>query len=96
MIRSVLSMTVREGDTEEFVRVWRPFADQVAEQPGSLGQTLAVDATQPRRFVINSDWQTAEALRAFETGPVRQALSAALEPLRESASKSVLDVIVQI
>jgi hypothetical protein len=38
-----------------------------------------------------ADWDSHAHLQAFERSPVRQALSAALTPLREAAQKTVLD-----
>lgn len=96
MVRSVLSMTVRAGCEGDFERIWRAAAERIARSPGNLGQSLSYDQSEPRRFVIASDWESREALRRFEGSPERVALSGALEPLRESASKSVLDVVVVV
>lgn len=96
MIRSVLSMTVRAGCEDEFERVWRESAERIARHPGNLGQSLSCDQDHPRRFVIASDWQSREALRRFEDSPERVALSGALGPLRDSASKSVLEVVAVV
>lgn len=96
MVRSVLSMLVRAGCEAEFERLWRASAERIARHPGNLGQSLSYDQAQPRRFVIASDWASREALRAFEVSPERIALSGGLDLLRESASKSVLEVVAVV
>ena len=93
MVRTVLKMRVREGCERPFEDVWAEVAPRVREYPGLLGQSLLREKDQPRTYMIMADWETAEHLRAFEESPVRQALSAALTPLREAAQKTVLDDI---
>lgn len=96
MIRTVLSMLVREGCEREFEQAWRTSAERIARQPGNLGQTLSYDVTQRRVFVIASDWESREALHNFEHSSERIALSARLEQLRESASKSVQEIVATV
>jgi heme-degrading monooxygenase HmoA len=96
VIRTVLSMVVREGHEQEFTAAWRAAAERIARCPGNLGQSLARDEGQQRLFVIASEWDSREALREFERSPERVALSARLDPLRESASKAVQEVVVAV
>ncbi len=96
MIRTVLSMLCRPGHEAEFERIWRTAAEQIALYPGNQGQTLLRDAGEPRWFVISSEWASREDLKNFEASPVRRQLSAALDPLREQSSKSVLTVVVTV
>lgn len=96
MVRSVLSMVVREGCERSFEKAWRASAERIAQYPGNLGQTLSKDQNQPRLFVIVSDWESRDALKKFEGSAERIALSATLEELRESASKSVQEVLAAI
>lgn len=93
MIRSVLTMTVREGRQEEFEAAWRAAAGRIATHPGHRGQSLARDAREPRRYVVTGDWADRAALAAFEGSDDRVALSARLDPLRESAGKSVQELL---
>jgi len=93
MVRTVLSMLVRPGDEGEFEAAWRASAERIARWPGNLGQTLSRDTRQPRQYVIASDWDSVQSLREFETSAERQALSARLDRLRESAAKSVQEVL---
>jgi len=96
VIRSVLTMQVREGCEEEFREAWRSYAERIAHHRGNRGQTFAAQVGQIRTYVITGDWADRESLAAFESSADRQALSARLDPLRESAGKSVLDVIVTV
>ncbi|MEU8803920.1 antibiotic biosynthesis monooxygenase [Spirillospora sp. NPDC048819] len=93
MIRAVLTMMVREGCESTFEEVWRNA--MAAPVQGSLGQAMMCDAEQRRLYVITGDWESRDALRAFERSAGRQAMSAAFEPLRESASKQVLEIIAR-
>lgn len=95
-VRTVLSMVVREGCERRFEEEWRTAAAGIARFPGNLTQTLARDRGHERRYVIISDWAGADALESFEPSPERKALSAVLETLRESAEKSVLEVVTRI
>ena len=96
MIRSVLTMQVREGREEEFRRVWESHAPRIATRPGHRGQSFAAREGHPRTYVITGDWADRQALADFESSPDRRALSAQLDPLRESASKTVLEVLVTV
>jgi heme-degrading monooxygenase HmoA len=93
MVRTVLSMVVRPGAERELEQVWTATAPAISDFPGSLNHAMMRDAGEHRRYVIFGDWASAGALRAFEVSDERRALSAALEPLRESARKSVLESV---
>lgn len=93
MIRTMLSMLVRQGEEEKFQQIWSDAARQISSFPGQRGQSMMCDLDQPRLFTITADWNSREALGAFQGSPVRVGLSAALDPLRESATKSVVEVI---
>jgi heme-degrading monooxygenase HmoA len=93
LVKTVLSMVVRPGCESDFEKVWAAAARSISECPGNLEQTLTRVENEQRRYVIISDWLSLDALRAFESSEERRKLSAALEPLRESATKSVLAVV---
>ncbi|MFA1548312.1 antibiotic biosynthesis monooxygenase [Actinomadura chokoriensis] len=95
MIRAVLTMLVREGCEAAFEDVWRR-AMRDTQPRGSLGQALTCDPQLRRRYIITGDWESSEALRAFESSAERRSMSAAFEPLRESASKQVLEIIARV
>jgi heme-degrading monooxygenase HmoA len=91
MVRAVLTMLVREGCEHNFEEIWRKAMEAPLE--GSLGQVMMCDSKQRRLYVITGDWESREALKAFEESAGRRAMSASFEPLRESASKQVLEII---
>ncbi|MFC6883288.1 MULTISPECIES: antibiotic biosynthesis monooxygenase family protein [Actinomadura] len=93
MFRAVLTMRVREGCENSFEDVWRSAMEEPL--PGSLGQAMMCDPKERRLYVITGDWESRDALKAFEQSPGRRAMSAAFEPLRESASKQVLEIIAR-
>ncbi len=93
LVKTVLSMVVRPGCESDFEKAWAAAARSISEHPGNVEQTLTRDENEQRRYVIISDWLSRDALRAFESSDERREFSAALEPLRESATKSVLAVV---
>jgi heme-degrading monooxygenase HmoA len=96
MIRATLTVEVRPGHEPAFERAWRAVAEEVRGTPGHVRQALLRDPGDPARFVITSDWQTADAFRAFERSPEQEALTAPLRALRASASMSIHDLIVHL
>ncbi|NUS13146.1 MAG: hypothetical protein HOY69_17390 [Streptomyces sp.] len=86
-------MTVRAGATEEFRRAWSHTAQAAAAMPGSVGQALLCDPADPAVHLIMADWADQASLDAFQNSPDRRELSARLDTFRESAEKSVLDVV---
>lgn len=96
LVKTVLSMVVRPGCEPAFERIWAAAARSISECPGNIEQTLTRDENEQRRYVIISDWLNLDALRAFESSDERRKLSTALEPLRESATRSVLDVVANL
>lgn len=96
MIRTVLDMVVRAGCAEAFERTWRDAAAVAAGYPGAVAQTMLRDPTDPLRYTITADWDSRESLSTYQRSADREALSAALERLRESASKSLLDVVAHV
>lgn len=93
MLRTVLRMTVRAGCTEEFRAAWSRTAQVAAALPGSVAQALLSDPADPAVHLIMADWADRASLDAFQNSPHRRELSAQLDRFRESADKSVLDVV---
>ena len=96
MIRTILTMQVRPGAEPEFEQAWLSAADGISRYPGNRGQSMMRDADEPGRYFITGDWQDADALREFQRSPQREALSAALDPLRVSATRGVTEVLHQL
>lgn len=96
MVKTVLSIDVRPGRGPEFEKAWAALAASISYCPGNLGQALMREAGQPDRYLITSDWHNVQALRAFEASDERREMSTALEPLRDSATKTVFDIVTEI
>jgi antibiotic biosynthesis monooxygenase (ABM) superfamily enzyme len=96
VIRTVLQMRVRPGRTAEFELAWRTAAAVAARYPGAGRQTMLRDPADPLQYTITADWATREDLTRYQRGPDREALSAVLERLRQSAVKSLLDVVCHV
>ncbi|MGP2442614.1 antibiotic biosynthesis monooxygenase family protein [Streptomyces sp. JW3] len=96
MIRTVLDMRVRPGQAQEFERTWRAAAAVAGRYPGSLGQTMLRAPADPLRYTITADWASREELARYQDSADRKALSAALDLLRESAAKSLYEVVAHI
>ncbi|WP_372410348.1 antibiotic biosynthesis monooxygenase [Streptomyces luteireticuli] len=93
MIRAVLTMVVREGCERAFEKAWLDAAAVTRTMPGAVAQTMLRDPGTPRRYVITADWLTPEHLTVYQDSDRRHALSAALEPLRESATRELLEIV---
>jgi heme-degrading monooxygenase HmoA len=96
VIRTVLEMRVREGRTREFEQVWRTAAAVAARYPGAGRQTMLRDPGDPLVYTITADWETREDLSRYQGSRDREELSQVLERLRESASKSLLEVVSHV
>lgn len=96
MIRTVLEMRVREGCERDFERVWEDAATIASRYPGAGTQTMLRDPGAPHVYTITADWATREDLTMYQQSPDRQALSAVLEQLRDSATKSLLEVVAHV
>ncbi|WP_250291273.1 antibiotic biosynthesis monooxygenase family protein [Frankia sp. CiP1_Cm_nod1] len=92
MIRAELRMRVRPGCEDAFERAWREAAEEIAQVAGNLGQALIRDLTDPRTYVITSDWADRQRLEAFGGSDYRERLTTALRDLREDAQRRVYEV----
>ncbi|MFJ9084534.1 MULTISPECIES: antibiotic biosynthesis monooxygenase family protein [unclassified Streptomyces] len=89
-------MKVRDGCAEAFERTWRDAAAMTSDYPGALAQTMLRSPDDPLRYTITADWDSRENLAKYQLSEDRKALSATLDQLRESATKSLLDVVAHI
>ena len=89
--RTILRMQARAGCEQAFEDAWRIAAEEISRVPGNLHQELVRDATDPRTFLIVSDW--ADEMRsgsssrelAMTEGPNE---SSAIESSRATAGRS--------
>lgn len=96
MIRTVLDMRVREGRAADFERAWRAAAVVAGRYPGAGPQTMLRDPNAPLCYTITADWASREDLTRYQESADRQALSAVLEELRESAAKRLYEVVARV
>ena len=96
MIRTVLEMAVREGCERDFERAWLAAAAVTSRYPGAGPQTMLRDPGQPRNYTITADWETREHLAAYQQSPDRKELSAVLEGLRESATRTLREIVAHV
>jgi quinol monooxygenase YgiN len=96
MIRTVLEMVVRPGCAGDFERTWQAAAARASHYPGAGLQTMLRDPESPLHYTITADWDSREHLAAYQRSADRQALSAALDRLRESATKSLREVVAHV
>lgn len=96
MIRATVTMLVRRGAEAAFVEAWCAIADVVRRTPGNIAQALVRDPARPRRFVISSDWTSAEAFRCFEQSAEQDRLTAPLRALRESSTMSIDELVAHV
>lgn len=96
MIRTVLEMRVRDGRAAEFEQVWRTAAAVAARYRGAGRQTILRDPADPLAYTITADWDTREDLGRYQSSRDRRELSQVLERLRDSASKTLLEVVAQV
>jgi quinol monooxygenase YgiN len=96
MIRAVLTMVVKEGCEADFEREWLAVACLTSREPGSVRQTMLRDLGVPNHYTICADWAEPVHLVAYQGSRQRRALSAALEPLRESATRNVLEFVTDL
>lgn len=96
MIRTVLDMKVRDGCAAAFERTWQDAATVASGYPGAVSQTMLRSPEDPLRYTITADWDSPESLTAYQHSEDRKALSATLDLLRESATKSLLEVVAHV
>ncbi|MFC0003476.1 FAD-dependent oxidoreductase [Micromonospora siamensis] len=84
MIRTMLRIRARPGHAEAVRSACRAAVAQLAGLPGNVGRELLLDATDPRTFMLVTEWVDEPALLAYERGPVAAALADALDGRRET------------
>src|SRR5882724_9580780 len=96
LVRTMLRMKAREGCEERFEQAWLTAAAEISRVPGNLRQELIRDADDPRQFLITSDWADQASLDRFGASAAREQLTALLRDLRETADKSVYQVLATV
>ncbi|MEV0156940.1 FAD-dependent oxidoreductase [Micromonospora sp. NPDC050686] len=83
MIRTMARLRARPGCEPAVASAWRTARAGIGELPGSLRRDLLVDATEPRSFVVVTEWTDEAALHDYEQGPVAARFAEAVRPLCE-------------
>ncbi|MEU5726495.1 FAD-dependent monooxygenase [Micromonospora sp. NPDC047738] len=83
MIRTMVRMRARPGCEPAVAAAWRTAAGQIAGLAGNLRQDLLLDASDPRVFVVVTEWADESALRDYENGAVAGRFAGAVRPLVE-------------
>ncbi|WP_406045627.1 FAD-dependent oxidoreductase [Micromonospora sp. NBC_00898] len=85
MIRTMVRLRALPGSEHAVESAWRTTAGQLGRLAGNLRQELLLDATDPRSFVLVTEWTDESALRDFENGPVAARLAEAVRALCETS-----------
>nr|WP_042191267.1 antibiotic biosynthesis monooxygenase [Kibdelosporangium sp. MJ126-NF4]CEL19956.1 GrhU [Kibdelosporangium sp. MJ126-NF4]CTQ97180.1 GrhU [Kibdelosporangium sp. MJ126-NF4] len=93
MLRAELAMTIATGDEPAFEREWLRVSEWVADQPGSVRQTLARLDGEQTTYLITSDWVDEPSFRAFETSNRQDEVTSGLRRLRQSARMTVSTIL---
>jgi heme-degrading monooxygenase HmoA len=83
MVVSVLQIAVKPGSEDELVRAFseQEIFEHSRRSGGFVGGRLLRPLTSGEPFVVVAEWENAESYQAWLNNPVRDRLSAALEPL---------------
>jgi heme-degrading monooxygenase HmoA len=75
---------IREGQEDEFVRIWTEFVEWSAtDTDAALGGMLLQDSSDSRKFISIGPWKTAEAAYEWFQKPELEARSAQLREVAE-------------
>ncbi|MEU2611042.1 FAD-dependent oxidoreductase [Micromonospora sp. NPDC007271] len=85
MIRTMVRMRARPGLEPAVESAWRMVAGQIGAVAGNIRHGLLRDATDPRAFVVVTEWADESALRDYQAGPVAARLADAVRPLIEAS-----------
>jgi 2-polyprenyl-6-methoxyphenol hydroxylase-like FAD-dependent oxidoreductase/heme-degrading monooxygenase HmoA len=76
----------RPGCEHAVESAWRAVAGAISGLAGNLLRELLLDAGDPRRFVVVTEWDDESALHDYENGPVAARFAEAVRPLREASA----------
>ncbi|HUV07164.1 MAG TPA: putative quinol monooxygenase [Spirochaetia bacterium] len=102
MIHVIVTMILKEGVLEEFIRTAREIAAEVRQEKGCIAYEYTVDIESPissqeplqkNRVTLIEKWESVEALRAHLSAPHMKKLGPRLQPLRESVAIRVTQSI---
>ena len=92
-VRFALEVTLKEGCEDELVRGYEPLRERLAQGvPGLIAHQLCEADGDERRWLITSEWEDADANRAWETSDEHRELTGHFRQWFESARLTHYDV----
>jgi heme oxygenase (mycobilin-producing) len=85
--RVMVFATAPEGHEATLEAAYLHISAELRGTPGLIANELLRSESDPRSFVVLSEWQTLDAYHAWEEGPVHRRLTAPLHRLRFMKSK---------
>ncbi|OLT25797.1 antibiotic biosynthesis monooxygenase [Actinomadura sp. CNU-125] len=84
-LRVLLHATAPEEDPGAVEHAYHRISRALAGTPGLLGNELLTSALEPGRFIVMSEWESAEAFRTWEEGAGHRGTTAPLRPYQDRA-----------
>jgi|tagenome__1003787_1003787.scaffolds.fasta_scaffold19570719_2 heme-degrading monooxygenase HmoA len=78
--RVMVFATIQAGQEAAFESAYRTVTAAVAGTPGHIRDELLRDRGRPGRYVLLSEWESAEAFHAWETAPIHPELTTPMRP----------------
>jgi heme-degrading monooxygenase HmoA len=95
--RVMVFATVQEGCEAAFEAAFAEVTAAVNGTPGHLRDELLRDPEHPGRYVLLSEWESAEAFRAWEDAPVHRAVTTPMRPYwAGNVERSIFEVAYRL
>nr|WP_274598894.1 antibiotic biosynthesis monooxygenase family protein [Streptomyces albus] len=91
----MLTMTVKPGMADDFVKAWADNAPAVTGHPANRGHSLARSTEESDVFYIVSEWTSEREFREFENSPGHLEHRQRLHPFRSGGSITFLDLVAE-
>jgi heme-degrading monooxygenase HmoA len=85
-----------EGHEDAFVEAWSEFARWLTTHEGAGTPRLARDMTDPAVFTSFADWTSAEAMRAWKSGPEFRERMARVREHTSEFKPDELELVVEV
>lgn len=78
--RVMVFATVEQGRETEFEGAYSRVTEAVKGTPGHIRDELLRDRDRPGHYVLLSEWESADAFRAWEDAPIHRELTTPMRP----------------
>jgi len=78
--RVMVFAAIQIGQEAAFESAYRTVTAAVSGTPGHIRDELLRDRDRPGRYVLLSEWESAEAFRAWEDAPIHRELTTPMRP----------------